>query len=390
MMSNWTQSIRATLKQILVFVFLLSLMTVGAPASFADVFNDYDDYETLKVGAKAPDFNLPGIDDEMYSLADFASSELLMIVFTCNHCPTAQAYEDRLIKMTSEYGPKGVAVVAISPNDPEAVRLDELGYTDLNDTLEEMKLRAEEKGYNFPYLYDGETQEVSKAYGPVATPHVYIFDKERVLRYVGRIDDNEKIGYEKVHNTRDALDALLAGNAVPVETTKTFGCSIKWADKGAGVARALERWKKESVSVEMIDTAGVLELMQNNTDKVRLINVWAMWCGPCVTEFSEFVDMNRMYRGRDFEMVTISMDDVKQKDKVLDFLKGQFASTTNYHFSEEDAYALIEALDPEWPGALPYTVLVEPGGNIIFRMLGEIDPLEIKRAVVDYVGRYYD
>ena len=152
----------------------------------------------------------------------------------------------------------------------------------------------------------------------------------------------------------------------------------------------MERWMKEDVSVKLLDTAGVKELMKNNTDKVRLINVWAMWCGPCVTEFSEFVDINRMYRGRDFEMVTISMDDINHKEDVLKFLKSQYASTSNYHFSEEDAYALIEAVDAEWPGALPYTVLVEPGGKIVFRMLGEIDPLEIKRAVVESVGRYYD
>ncbi len=349
-----------------------------------------DDVETLEIGAKAPGFNLEGIDNAFYTLESFASSELLLVVFTCNHCPTAQAYEDRLIALTDKYRPKGVAVVAISPNDPSAVRLDELGYTDLNDTLEEMQIRAEDKGFNFPYLYDGHTQETTRAFGAIATPHAFLFDKERVLRYVGRIDDNEKIGSARVFDLQNALDALLSNKPVPVEKTKTFGCTVKWADKGAGVVRAMERWKKEPVSVELIDTAGVKELMKNETENYRLVNVWAMWCGPCITEFPEFVDMNRMYRGRNFEMVTISMDDIKEKDRVLKFLKSQHASTSNYHFSEEDAYALIDAVDEEWPGALPYTVLVAPGGEVIFRMLGEIDPLAIKRAVVDAVGRYYD
>lgn len=346
--------------------------------------------ETLAIGAAAPDFNLQGTDDKFYSLADFASSELLMIVFTCNHCPTAQAYEDRLIDLTNEYGPKGVAVVAVSPNDPSAVRLDELGYTDLNDSLEEMKIRGEEKGFNFPYLYDGDLQEMTKAYGPMATPHVFIFDKDRILQYVGRIDDNEKIGAAKIHDTRDALNALLAGKEVAVQKTKTFGCSIKWADKGAGVAKADERWAKEPVTVDEIDAAGMREVMKNDTKNVRLINFWAMWCGPCVTEFAEFVDMQRMYGRRNFELVTVSMDDAKQQAEVLEFLKSEQAAMTNYHYTEEDAYALIDAVDENWPGALPYTVLVEPGGKIIFSMLGEIDPLVIKRAVVDYVGRYYD
>ena len=231
---------------------------------------------------------------------------------------------------------------------------------------------------------------MTRAYGPKATPHVFIFDKERILKYVGRIDDNEKIGAAKVHDTRNALNAMLAGKPVPVEKTRTFGCSIKWADKGEGVKRADKRWMEEPVSVEPIDAAGVKEIMKNDTENIRLINFWALWCGPCVSEFADFVDMQRMYRRRNFELVTISMDDFSQQDEVLKFLKSEHAAMTNYHYSEEDAYALIEAVDDDWPGALPYTIIVEPGGKIGFSMLAEIDPQEIKRAVVEYVGRYYD
>ena len=112
---------------------------------------------TLAIGAPAPDFDLPGVDGRRYSLKDFASAPVLAVVFTCNHCPTAQAYEDRIQKLHDDYAGKGVALVAISPNDPKAVRLDELGYSDLSDSLEEMKVRADDKGFTFPYLYDGET-----------------------------------------------------------------------------------------------------------------------------------------------------------------------------------------------------------------------------------------
>jgi len=111
--------------------------------------------QTLEIGRQAPDFNLPGVDGRNYRLADFADAKILVVVFTCNHCPTAQAYEDRIKKLTSDYKNKGVAVVAISPNDPQSVRLDELGYSDMGDTFEEMKIRVKDKGYNFPYLYDG-------------------------------------------------------------------------------------------------------------------------------------------------------------------------------------------------------------------------------------------
>lgn len=351
-----------------------------------------DDHKTLAVGADAPDFNLKGADDKMYSLASFKSADILVIVFTCNHCPTAQAYEDRLIQMTKEYASKNVAVVAIMPNDPKAVRLDELGYTDMSDSFEEMKLRAKDKGYNFPYLYDGETQAVAKAYGPVATPHVFIFDKARKLRYQGRIDDVEKPTKTPNHfDTRNAIDALLANKEVPVQTTKVFGCSIKWAEKENWLQKANEEWAKEPVDIKMIDEAGIGELVKNNSDKLRLINVWATWCGPCVAEFSEFITINRMYRGRDFELVFVSADDPANRDKVLKFLQKKQASTTNYLFSADDKYKLIEAIDPNWQGALPYTILVEPGGKIVYSKQGQINVAEMKKMIVEnkYIGRYY-
>src|SRR5207247_2133976 len=142
---------------------------------------------TLPLGAKAPNFKLRGVDKKNYSLADFKRAKILVVVFTCNHCPTAQYYEERLKKLVTDYKSKGVAVVAIMPNDPKSVRLDELGWTDLSDSFEEMKIRARDRNFNFPYLYDGDTEVVARAYGPVATPHVFIFDSARNLHSVGAL-----------------------------------------------------------------------------------------------------------------------------------------------------------------------------------------------------------
>ena len=110
--------------------------------------------------------------------------------FFGGHCPTAQAYEGRIKRLAADYKDKKVALVVISPNDPQALRLDELGFSDLGDSLEDMKIRAKDHGFSFPYLYDGETQKVSRAYGPVATPHVFVFDRQRKLRFAGRIDNS--------------------------------------------------------------------------------------------------------------------------------------------------------------------------------------------------------
>ncbi len=140
-----------------------------------------------------------------------------------------------------------------------------------------------------------------------------------------------------------------------------------------------------------IDEAGVKDLLKNNSDKLRLINVWATWCGPCVNELPSFVSINRMYRQRDFEFITISADDPGKKDKVLKALQKLMASNTNYLFNNDDKYKLIEAVDPKWAGALPYTILVEPGGKIVYAKQGTIDPMEIKTMIVEnkLIGRYY-
>src|SRR5450432_68945 len=371
---------------------ITSLMLIAAGANDNHPADFRSDHPSLPVGSPAPPFSLPGTDGKTYSLSSFSKSEILVIVFTCNHCPTAQAYEDRIIQLTNDYAPKNVAVIAIMPNDPSSINLDELGYTDMGDSFEEMKLRAKEKKFNFPYLYDGENEKVSLAYGPIATPHVFIFDNKRILRYSGRIDDMEKPTKTPTQmNTRSAIDELLAGKPVSVPTTKVFGCSIKWSEKSSWIDKAKIEWAKEPVSLDTISEGGIRNLLQNHSDKLRLINVWATWCGPCVTEFSDFITMNRMYRKRDFEFISISADELAKQNKALQFLQNQEASSKNFIFSGENKYKLIEAIDPKWQGALPYTMLVEPGGKIVFAKEGIIDPAELKKAIVEnpYVGRYY-
>jgi|KBSSwiStaDraftv2_1062776.scaffolds.fasta_scaffold287140_1 peroxiredoxin len=341
-----------------------------------------DTQETLALGAPAPDFKLPGVDGKRHSLKDFKQANILVVVFTCNHCPTAQYYEERLKQIVIDYKKKGVALVAISPNDPKSVRLDELGYTDLSDSFAEMKIRAKHKKFNFPYLYDGDKEEVSRAYGPVATPHAFVFDKERKLRYAGRVDDSERPEFVKTHELRDAIDALLAGREVAVPQTKSFGCSIKWAGKEEAVKKFLGQLATEPVTVQLVDAEGLKELRKNGSGKVRLVNFWATWCGPCVTEFPDLITINRMYRHRAFELITISANYPDEQKEVLAFLRKQQASCRNLQFGETDKYKLMEAFDPKWNGALPYSILLGPNGEVLLKRQEAIDPLEVKRAIV--------
>src|ERR1700761_4076006 len=187
-------------------ILLLLLTTVAAGAQ--------ERHPILAIGSQAPDFALPGVDGKVHKLSDYAASPVLAVVFMCNHCPIAQMYEARVQKLADDYKDRGVAVVAIQPNDPKAIRIDELDSSDVSDSLAEMKIRAQWKHLRYPYLYDGETQKVARAYGPQATPHIFIFDKARKLRYEGRLDNSYRTELVKTHEARDAIDALLAGKTV--------------------------------------------------------------------------------------------------------------------------------------------------------------------------------
>jgi len=369
------------------FAGTLALLSILASHALA-----FDEHKTLAIGAQAPDFHLRGVDGRMYSLQSFKDARVLVIVFMCNHCPTSQAYEGRVIQLTRDYAGKGVQLVAINPNNPKSLRLDELGYSDIGDSYEEMKIRAKDAGFNFPYLYDGETEIASSQYGPVCTPHVFIFDKDRKLRYNGRIDDTEdpkKTPHSQ--DTRIAIDALLSGREPPVTVTRVFGCSVKWAEKSNWKEKAAINWAKEPVTLEPIGVDGVRTLVKNPTSKLRLINVWATWCGPCTEEFPELVTLNRMYRDRGFELVSITTDDSAHRALALRFLQNRQSSSPNYVFAGDNTYQLIDAIDSAWQGALPYSMLVEPGGKIVYRHQGIIDPEEMKKIIFNdpFMGRIY-
>lgn len=364
-----------------VLVAATAVLAFGHPAVAKDV-------TTLAIGSTAPELNLPGVDGKTYRLADFDDANVLVVIFTCNHCPTAQAYEDRMIAIHSDYENNGVAMIAISPNDPLAVRLDELGYTDLGDSFDDMKRHARRRGFKFPYLYDGETQRVSTAFGVLATPHVFIFDRDRTLRYNGRIDDGE-ITPPKSHDARNAIEALLDGQPVKVPKTRVFGCSTKWADKRESATKSIEKWNAEPVALETIDETGLRDLAGNKTEDFRLINVWSTTCIPCITELPEFVTVNRMYRRRHFEMYTVTTDPPDRRDAALRILKKNHVSCKNFIFESDDRDRLADALDPAWAGPVPYTILIAPGGEIVRRWKDEIDPYELKSEISNRLGKTY-
>jgi len=359
-----------------------------AIAAFAD-----EPHATLPIGSAAPDFSLPGVDGKTHQLKDYAASKILVLVFTCNHCPTAQLYESRIEKLADDYRGKGVALVAIEPNNAKAIRLDELGYTDVSDSLDEMKIRAAYRHFSFPYLYDGETQSVSRAYGPKATPHVFIFDQGRTLRYEGHVDDNQRQSLVKKQSARDAIEALLAGSRVPVEHTRVFGCSTKWLSKEGESLEQNNKIEAEPVNVELASADDLKKLRSNPTGKVLLVNFWATWCGPCVHELPDLETTYRMYRQRDFDMITVAANMPDEKAGVLKRLEQLHASGRNLLFGSTDTDAMQNAFDPKWDSGVPYTVLLSPDGKLLYQEGGELNILNLRRIILanlpdpDYIGQ---
>ena len=350
-----------------------------------------ESHPILPLGSPAPNFELPGVDGAIHRLADYSSSPVLVVIFTCNHCPIAQMYERRITQLVADYQGRGVALVAIQPNDPKAITIDELDSSDLSDSLGEMKIRAQYKHLTYPYLYDGETQSVADAYGPQATPHVFVFDRDRRLRYEGRMDDNYRTQLAKTHEARDAIDALLAQREVAVKHSGVFGCSTKWKEKQEARLEALRKIDSLPVQLEPATAADLKALRRNPTHKVLLVSFWATWCGSCVREFPDFEDTYRMYAVRDLELVTVAANMPDERNSVLRVLEKMHATSRNLLFASDDTAALQTAFDPTWESAVPYTVLISPQGTILYQKQGSVDILELRRTILanlpsDYEG----
>ena len=344
-----------------------------------------DGYPVLPIGSRAPDFSLPGIDGKTHSLNDYDSAKILAIIFTCNHCPVAQMYEHRIKQLVADYSNRSVAFVVIMGNDDRAEKFSEWGFTDVGDSFEDMKIRAAYRGLTYPYLYDGATQAVTRKYGPTATPHIFIFDQQRILRYEGRIDSNPRERLATKHEARDALEAMLTGKEVAVKSTPAMGCSTKWAFKEDSAKAEAAADDAKPVSVEMITPANLKTLLQNRgSDDILFVNFWATWCAPCVEEFPEIEKMVRMYDERQVKFVTVSINNPDEKPFVLKLLEKQHAFNRNLLLDSTDSSDAVAALgSPDWKGAVPYTAIIGTDSEILYStQAGALNPLDVRRALL--------
>ena len=353
---------------------------------------------TLKIGSAAPEFSLKGTDGKTYTLASFKDAKYLVAIFTCNHCPDARASRDRINQFAKDYADKGVKVVAISSSSPQGLIIWENAYSVYGDSYEEMKLVAKEHNYTFPYLYDGDEQKASLAYGAIATPHTFIFGPERKLHYQGHFDNGRRDPGPASQNTvKNAIDNLIAGKPIANATTRVFGCSTKWKWKSNLVEKYQKEWAALPVTVEPLDAKLAKTLAENKTDKMRLINLWSTTCGPCIAEFPALIDTYQRHQIRPFELITIAIDPKDDAVRVQKFLKekhlplskrtlksveAEGRKTNNYHYQGDDLDNLATAIDPDWKGPIPHTILVAPGGKIVYRHSGQVDEIELRRVII--------
>jgi thiol-disulfide isomerase/thioredoxin len=277
----------------------------------------------LELGAPLPAFRLTGTDGVVHASTDWKQSPVLVVAFLCNHCTESQVYEARLNQLAQTFTSKGVSVVAVQSSNPKAVTDKDLAWSDVGESLDDMKERATFRKFRFPYLYDGDTGSTAQAFGAI-------------------------------------------------------GCTLLLGPATASKPSA----DTAPVNVALASAEMLTALRHNPTGKLLLVNFYATWCGPCVTEFPDLMATNRMYRDRAFAFTTISSNVPDEKPEVLAFLKKMNATTSNLLYGSDDTYAMQDAFDPDAGSAVPVTVLLSPQGGVLFHEQGEIDLMEIRRAIL--------
>jgi peroxiredoxin len=340
------------------------------------------EHPVLPIGAPFPDFNLPGVDGKMHTLSEYSGAKLLAVVFESNHCPVSIAYETRIKQLYEDYKGKGLVLIAINPNNPTSVALSELGYTDTTDDMKDMIIRTKLRHIDWPYLYDGETQSTASKFGAIATPHIFIFDQDRKLRYEGRIDDSTASAKVKSQDAHNAIEDLLAGRPVATPITPVFGCSTKWLAKSTGVKEEMVKINAEPVKLTTASLDDLKTLRANATDKTMIVYFWSTKCKECMANFLDYENTYRMYRHRKFGMVTVSTDKPSDQAKVTAFLQEQHASGTNLQLDSADTKALQAAVGEKWKTSEPFVMVIAPNGKVVYQKAGNADILNVRRYVM--------
>ena len=341
----------------------------------------------VNVGDAAPVWTgLMGIDGKRKGIDDYKQADILVLAFTCNHCPVATMYEGRFIQFVRDYQKKGVAFVALSVSTLPA------------DGLDNMKKRADEKGFNFDYLHDP-GQAIGRAYGATVTPHLFVLNKARRIAYMGAFDDKMNPASVTRHYVRDAVDALLAGKQPEITETRQFGCAISYGLAGGetvGGAANPPAGKKPAptgtVTLRTVNPAGYTAELKKHRGKVIVVDFWATWCIPCLKEFPHTIEWDKKFHDKGLVVISMNMDDTDKDSRTaaLEFLKKQNATTINLHSSLGGEEAAMKAFSIS-DGALPHFKIYGRDGKLLktfgFNPKKPLSHADIETALQDALKR---
>jgi len=338
--------------------------------------------EALGSSEKLPDFSLPGIDGKFYTNADFGRSETLAVVFLSNHCRISQLFQDQLLKIRERFSPKQMGIVAISPNFEEAILPDELAYSDLGDSLEEMKKRAYRKKYSFPYLYDGKEQHLTKKLGVKITPTVFLYDRKRNLVYEGKIGNHETPNRMETSDLFQNIVENLSGAAGKIKRTKVFGTSIKFQDDLPIAEKVRARNARETVKLTQADERKLSFYLTHKTYKPKLFYVWQAEDKECRDNLVKISSVYKIFRKRGLRVFTVCISNMDNFEKALDHLKQSQMSSINFMVSGHEIGPLIKVAPKELQQITPFFRLIGSDGKMLIGGRGEISSDRLRIEII--------
>ncbi len=341
----------------------------------------------LENGDQMPNFRLKGTDGKIHDSDAYASWPLLAIVFISNHCPVSQSFQEELLLLEKDFAAKGFKLIAVSPNDPQAIPPDELAFSDLGDSYAEMKIRAKDLNYTFPYLYDGLSQDVSQAFGVRVTPHAYLFDANRSLRYSGRIGDSKNPSNRNRQELRQALKALMGGGSPKVEEGPTFGSSIKWKKNRHLVQKINERFSRETIVLKHADKRTYAFIRKNVSSRPKLIYVWSSRDENHREDLLKISALHKIYRKRGIEFITACIDGVDEREKTHNILRNTLCSSQNYISEGTEISPFADLRGESSDRITPFLGLLDYSGKISYRSTKGIYEIEIKKEVLKTLNR---
>ncbi len=377
----------------------------GPKRASADSYPPYPTVQKLQAGDPAPDFSLPGADGKTYSLASFKHADVLAVLFMANHCPTSQMCQDRVIALVEKYRKQSFALVAISPSDPAAVMPHQLDRSDVGDSLAEMILRAREKKYNFPYLYDGRTQATTLAFGPSVTPHLFVFDKARKLCYDGRwnlmLFDERSPSF-----AAKAIDTLLAGKTLRKASYSAYGSPIRWGYLRRQADQAAAQWNRRPVTLTDLAAPAARKLIANDSPLLRVMCFWSLNDAGTTAQFPRLIALRRIYQHRPFELITVNLDPPGRRKDVLAFLKTHHAAApepSKYRrpnappavsnvFKTGNGKLFVSPRDSSSPktdvrktsaSGVPKVLVIMPGGEVLHTHAQTVDVRTLRKQITE-------